>query len=76
MGIPLPAELPASSAEEQDEVVALMKEYYGGTAERRVLVHKLLERGYAESTIRVKIHRAIKRGLIHCVEEGSLLVVN
>lgn len=70
LGLPQPAELPSEEADEESIVVRLLREEYGGTIERIILVRKLSERlGIGEQAAQMRISRAIKRNEIVAEEK-------
>lgn len=70
-GVPSACDLPNEEA--RNEVVTVLKELYGGCIEREVLTRRLTERIGSESNARVRISRAIKRGLV-CYDPNTKLV--
>lgn len=64
-GLPEECEIPTPSAMCEDCCVATMKSNYPNGVERNVLVNRLIEEhGLSENNARVKVCRAIKRGLL------------
>lgn len=69
LGLPYECELPSESEAQEDDCVRILRDELGGTAERKLLNSKLssvlgITSGYA----RVKVHRAIERGLINLID--------
>lgn len=75
LGIPVECELPADEGKGEDECVRILREAFGGVAEKRLLNSKLCEElGITNSYARVKLHRAISKGMLY--EEGTLVKVS
>ena len=65
LGIPVECELPTAAEGKQDDCVRILNEYFGGTAEKSLLSCKMQEvLGVTQSYARVKLHRAIERGVL------------
>lgn len=65
LGLPLECELPSENNNGEDECVRILRDELGGVAERKLLNSKLTSQlGITAGYARVKVHRAIERGLI------------
>lgn len=70
LGLPEECELPSGEVDKEDDCVRILREEFGGTAERNLLRYKLetmlsVTRNYAS----MKIRRAIERGYVSCEDE-------
>lgn len=67
LGLPERCPLPMENADKEDDCVRVLREELGGIAERKLLCTKLVDMlGVTESYARVKVSRAISRGLLLC----------
>lgn len=67
LGLPEECELPAVSADKEDDCVRILRDEFGGCAERKLLCSKLVDAlGVTPSYSRTKVARAIERGVISC----------
>ncbi len=73
-GIPERCELPVEGAANENEVVRLVREEYGGTIERQVLIARLEQQGLTRNSASMRIHRAMKSGKL-TANDGCLSVV-
>ena len=75
-GLPEECDIPTQSMQEEDVCVATMRNHYPNGVERSVLINRLIEEhSMNSSTAKVKVCRAIKRGLIRA-EEGVCQLVS
>ena len=64
-GLPEECDMPSQTTQEEDVCVTTMRNHFPNGVERKVLTNKLIEEyDMNDSTARVKICRAIKRGMI------------
>ena len=74
LGIPCECDLPADSPTKEDDSVRILRDEFGGSAERKLLCHKMEDiLGITQSYASMKIMRAIERGLLRC--EGKVVMV-
>ena len=74
LGIPVECELPSEKGQKSNDCVEVLQEL-GGSAERKLLTSKLSEKlGVTVNYARVKISRAIERGLIYADENDNIFV--
>lgn len=67
LGLPERCTLPTESSDKEDDCVRVLRDELGGMAERKLLYTKLVDKlGVTESYARVKVSRAISRGLLLC----------
>lgn len=67
LGLPEECELPKTEADKEDDCVRILREEFGGCAERKLLCYKLEEKlGITINYAKVKVLRAIERGCILC----------
>lgn len=68
-GLPELCDLPAQHV--RDVCAAILEEHYGGAAERAVLIRRLSEQeGISLAAAKVRVSRALKRGLLILSEDG------
>ena len=71
-GIPELCTLPTESQSSEDEVVTILRDYFGGAVERPVLTHKLEEvLGLNSATAKMRVGRAIRKGIL--LQSGKLV---
>ena len=64
-GLPEECDVPSQTMQEEDVCVTTMRNHYPNGVERSILINKLIEeQNMNNSTAKVKVCRAIKRGLI------------
>ena len=63
-GLPEECDMPTLAASSEDECVLMMRNHYPYGVERAVLINRLIEEGMSESAAKVRVCRAIKRGLL------------
>lgn len=69
-GLPELCSLPTEPQSKEDEVVAILRDYFGGSVERSVLNHKLVEvLGLNRTTASMRIHKLIRKGLVNVVDK-------
>lgn len=77
VGLGIPVECDPSEVDgvgKEDECVRVLREHFNGCAERLLLANKIADlTGTTINNAQVKIHRAIKRGLLQC--KDSLLSI-
>ena len=77
VGLGIPVECEPSQAEavsKEDDCVRILREYFGGMANRALLANKIADiTGSTPNNAQVKIYRAIKKGLLQC--KDSLLSI-
>lgn len=71
-GIPVPTDMPRDEPKESPEL-ALLRREFGGAVERSVLIHKLRERGCSEGVAKMRVSRAIRRGLMQYDELSRIV---
>ena len=65
LGIPVECELPGSNNTKEDDCVRILREEFGGVADKRLLQSKLMDMlGVTQSYARVKIFRAIEKSFL------------
>ena len=70
MGHPELCDLPAAGDAAEDGCARLLRDEYGGAVERGVLVRRLAElEGLSETTARVRVFRAVQRGILRESED-------
>ena len=67
-GLPEECDMPSQTTQEEDVCVATMREHFPNGVERSVLTNKLIENGCNSNAAKVKVCRAIKRGVIKVVD--------
>ena len=73
LGIPTECELPNQQSEHEDECVRILRDDFGGAAERKLLCSKVAQKlGITDSGARVKVHRALNRGVIRADSNGVI----
>ena len=71
-GIPELCSLPTESQCNDDEVVTILRDHFGGAVERAVLTHKLEQvLGLNNATAKMRIQRAIRKGAL--LKSGKLV---
>lgn len=66
LGLPIECEMPNEQSEREDDCVRILRDDLGGCAERKLLCSMVAQKmGYTEVYSRVKVSRAIQRGLLH-----------
>lgn len=74
LGVPMPCDMPAESESKEDDCVRILREEFGGCAERKLLRHKVEERlGVTRNYASMKISRAIDRHLL--IAENELVMI-
>ena len=74
LGIPVECDLPTESQSKEDDCVRILRDEFGGVAEKRLLQSKLMDKlGVTMNYARVKIFRAIERALI-CENDGVVSI--
>lgn len=69
-GLPEECEMPATTPENENVCVAIMRNHYPNGVERGVLISRVMEQlGISNNSAGVRVHRAIKSGLL-AVEQG------
>ena len=71
LGLPVECDLPSEATSKEDDCVRILRDELGGVAERKLLTTKVEQMlgvtcGYA----RVKVHRAIDRGLLRMMDDN------
>lgn len=67
LGLPEECELPKQEQQREDDCVRILRDEFGGMAERKLLCNKLVDvLGVTPSYSRTKVARAIERGVISC----------
>lgn len=75
LGIPVECALPSETECEEDVCLRLLRDEFGGVAERTLLVSKVEQTlGVTRNNARVKVHRAVERGILR--QEGDLVKVS
>jgi hypothetical protein len=73
LGLPVQCPLPHDASEKEDDCVKVLREELGGVAHRNLLCSKLTTiYGITENYARVKISRAVSKGLMLCDNENIL----
>ena len=76
LGIPVECDLPSEETTKEDDCVRLLRDELGGVAERRLLCSKMEQSlGLTLNYARVKVSRALERGLIRDCGNGCVGVV-
>ena len=74
LGLPEECELPTAAESREDDCVRILREEFGGSAERKLLCHKLVDiLGVTINYARVKVQRAIERNILLC--DGSVVTL-
>jgi hypothetical protein len=63
-GLPEECDMPTLATSTDDECVMMMRNYYPYGVERAVLINRFVEEGMSENAAKVRVCRAIKRGLL------------
>ena len=64
-GLPELCNLPTETLTKEEEVVAVVRDSFGGSIERKVLVNKLQQTlGLARTTAQMRVSRAIRKGVL------------
>lgn len=75
LGVPVECDMPSDESTKMDECVRILRDELGGIAERKLLNAKLVDRlGVTQNYARVKVSRAIERGLLHIVDDNCVTV--
>lgn len=76
LGVPVECDMPDESEQaKEDDCVRILRDELGGIAERKLLNSKLVERlGVTQNYARVKVSRAIERGLLRMVDDNCVAV--
>ena len=74
-GLPTLTDLPSMQSEQEDDCVAVMRDYFPNGVERKVLTNKLIEvYDIPPGTARSKISRAVNRGVLRA--SHNMLLIN
>ncbi len=74
MALPELAPLPAEQ-ESEDSCVTILRDHFGGTAERELLISKLSEvKALSHNAAKIRVSRSIKRGAINLKEDNIVAV--
>ena len=74
-GIPELCDLPTEPQTKDDEVLAILRNSFGGSVERKVLVNKLQETlSLSYNAVQMRISRTLRKGLI--TQTGEVISVN
>ena len=75
LGLPIECEVPNEQSEREDDCVRILRDDLGGCAERKLLCSMVAQKmGYTEVYSRVKVSRAIQRGLLHESSDKTVTV--
>ncbi|MBQ3148791.1 MAG: AAA family ATPase [Alistipes sp.] len=75
LGLPIECEMPNEQSEREDDCVRILRDDLGGCAERKLLCNMVAQKmGYTEAYSRVKVSRAIQRGLLHESSDKTVTV--
>ena len=75
LGVPVECDLPSEGNSREDDCVRILRDEFGGMAERKLLCSKLEQvLGVSATYSRVKVHRAIDRGLLRLSEENVVSI--
>ena len=75
LGLPIECEMPNEQSEREDDCVRILRDDLGGCAERKLLCNMVAQKmGYTEVYSRVKVSRAIQRGLLHESSDKTVTV--
>ncbi len=73
-GLPVRCELPTEPATRENEVVSIVREVYGGSIQRQVLMNHLEQQGLTRNSASMRIHRAVQSGRLTTDGEQLTLV--
>ena len=75
LGLPVECDMPSDEGAREDDCVRILRDELGGMAERKLLTSKLEQvLGVSATYSRVKVHRAIERGLLRLGEENVVSI--
>jgi hypothetical protein len=75
LGVPVECDLPSEGNSREDDCVRILRDEFGGMAKRKLLCSKLEQvLGVSATYSRVKVHRAIERGLLRLGEENVVSI--
>lgn len=75
LGVPVECDMPSGEGTKMDECVRILRDELGGMAERKLLNAKLVDMlGVTQNYARVKVSRAIERGLLRMVDDNCVAV--
>ena len=75
LGLPVECDLPSQEVEQVDDCVRILRDELGGTAERKLLTTKVEQMlGVTQNYARVKVRRAIEKGVLRLVENNCVSV--
>lgn len=75
LGVPVECDMPSDEGAKMDECVRILRDELGGMAERKLLNAKLVDMlGVTQNYARVKVSRAIERGLLRMVGDNCVAV--
>ena len=71
LGLPVECDLPSEATSKEDDCVRILRDELGGVAERKLLTTKVEQMlGVTYGYARVKVHRAIDRGLLRMMDDN------
>ena len=75
LGIPVECEVPNEQSGREDECVRILRDELGGCAERKLLNSKVAQKlGITDVGARVKVHRALSRGVLRQDSDGVVTI--
>ena len=75
LGIPVECEVPSEQSGREDECVRILRDELGGCAERKLLNSKVAQKlGITDVGARVKVHRALSRGVLRQDSDGVVTI--
>lgn len=75
LGLPVECEVPNEQSGREDDCVRILRDDLGGCAERKLLYSKVAQKiGCTDAYSRVKVSRAIHRGLLRESSDGTVTV--
>ena len=75
LGVPVECDMPNENGDKEDDCVRILRDELGGMAERKLLCSKLEQvLGVSATYSRVKVHRAIEKGLLRLGEENVVSI--
>lgn len=75
LGIPVECEVPNEQNGREDECVRILRDELGGCAERKLLNSKVAQKlGITDVGARVKVHRALSRGVLRQDSDGVVTI--
>lgn len=75
LGIPVECEVPNEQSGREDECVRILRDELGGCAERKLLNSKVAQKlGITDVGARVKVHRALSRGVLRQDSNGVVTI--